>query len=427
MSFQSPKGTYDIIPTDQPYWEKIRKVTQTVAKKLGFLQIETPVFEDARIYIRSIGKKTDIVEKEMFFLKKQSEKSVDFVLRPEFTAGVVRAYLQDGLVNYTHPLKLWYEGPVFRHEQPQSGRFRQFHQFGLEIFGGSLPVTEALLIKGVFIIFEKIGLKNISLKINSLGCDECRKEYRQQLVSYYKKHQKEICDDCRRRLKTNPLRVLDCKNPKCQEVIHGAPKITSFLCDDCQNHFHAVLELLDELNVPYSLDEHLVRGLDYYTRTVFEFVANEKSGNKELSIGGGGRYDNLVKVLGGKSTSAIGLSLGLDRIVSLMKAQKVKVNEWSPKLSIFIVSIGKTAQKKALELYFDLLKKGFSIGEAFARGSLKSQLRAANKSGAKIALIMGQQEVNNEVIMVRDLISSEQEEVPLKKLIKEIKKRLKNK
>ncbi|HHE46029.1 MAG TPA: histidine--tRNA ligase, partial [Candidatus Moranbacteria bacterium] len=300
MSFQSPKGTYDIIPADQPYWEKIRKVTQVVAKKLGFLQIETPIFEDARIYIRSIGKKTDIVEKEMFFLKKQSEKGADFVLRPEFTAGVVRAYLQDGLVNYTHPLKLWYEGPTFRHEQPQSGRFRQFHQFGLEIFGGSLPVTEALLIKGAFMIFEKIGLKNISLKINSLGCDECRKEYRQQLVSYYKKHQKEICDDCRRRLKTNPLRVLDCKNPKCQRVIHDAPKITSFLCDDCQNHFQTVLELLDELNIPYSLDEHLVRGLDYYTRTVFEFVADEKSGDKELSIGGGGRYDNLVKVLGGK-------------------------------------------------------------------------------------------------------------------------------
>ena len=425
MTFQAPKGTYDILPTDQPYWDKLRKVTSEVAKKLGFLRIDTPIFEDARIYIRGVGKKTDIVEKEMFFLKKESEKDINFVLRPEFTAGIVRAYLQDGLVNYTHPLKLWYEGPVFRHEQPQAGRFRQFYQFGLEIFGGSLPVTEALLIKGTFMIFEKVGLKNVSLKINSLGCDECRKEYRRQLVLHYKKHQKEICSDCRRRLRTNPLRVLDCKNPKCQSVIQSAPKITDYLCENCQNHFHTVLELLDELDIPYNLDEHLVRGLDYYTQTVFEFVANQGSDNRELSIGGGGRYNNLVKTLGGKDTSAVGLSLGLDRIVPLMKAQKVKAGEWSQNPSLFIVSVGKTAQKKALELYFELLKKGFSIGEAFARGSLKSQLRAADKSGAKIVLIIGQQEVNNQVVIIRELISSEQEEIPLNELNQEIKKRLK--
>ena len=425
MIFQSPKGTYDILPIDQPYWEKLRKAIQLTVDKLGFLRIDPPIIENSRIYIRGIGANTDIVEKEMFFLKKTESKESNLVLRPEFTAGIVRAYLQNGLVNYSHPLKLWYEGPIFRHEQPQAGRFRQSYQFGLEVFGGSSPIVEALIIKGIFLILNKVGLKGITLKINSLGCNECRENFRRQLIPYYKKHQKEICADCQRRLKKNPLRVLDCQSPKCQRVIAGAPKITDYLCSECRNHFQSVLELLDEINIPYSLDEHLVRGLDYYNRTVFEFVPEEKIGEKQLSIGGGGRYDELVKILGGKNTSAIGVAIGMDRIISLMKKQKIKTSNWQPAPMISIISIGKTAQKKALSIYFELLKKGFSIGESFARESLKSQLRAADKSGAKIALILGQQEVNNETILIRELDSGIQEEIPLKKLEKEIKKRLK--
>lgn len=425
-NFQAPKGMSDILPPDQPYRGKIRKLAHEVAESFGFGRIETPIVEKVELFIKSTGASTDIVKKQMYVLR--SKDSSILALRPEGTPGVVRAYIEHGLAALPQPVKLWYFGPMFRYEKPQAGRLRQFYHFGVEIIGDQDPVLDAQIIQLGFCFLQGLGFRKSSLQINSLGCKVCRPTFRRNLVDYYRSKTKKICADCRRRLKENPLRLLDCKQEKCQPVINQAPVLIDCLCNECRSHFKNVLEYLDELEVPYFLNHHLVRGLDYYTKTVFEFFAGqEPSLNKtkgQLALGGGGRYDGLVKLLGGKEAPAVGMSFGVERLIEQMKAQSIKIpSKTGP--SVFLIQLGALAKRKALILFNKLQKAGISVGECFSKESIKAQLQIADKLEAKFSLILGQQEVIDETIIIRDMKTGIQETVPLAKVVKEVKKRLK--
>lgn len=419
---QAPKGVRDILPREQGYWEKIRKIAQETARDFGFLRIDTPIFEEQDLFVRGVGTGTDIVEKEMYtFTTKGKDR---LALRPELTAGIVRAFIEHGLFSIAQPLKLWTLGPLFRHERKQAGRYRQHHQLDLEIFGSEDAVADAQVIQAGLWFFKKMGLKNIILHINNIGCPGCRPAFRRALLDYYRKNKRKVCPDCRVRLKKNPLRVLDCKDERCQEIIGQAPILVDFLCEDCKNHFKQTLDFLDEVEISYYLDNHLVRGLDYYNRTVFEFFAPREEGEKPLALGGGGRYDGLVKLLGGKDTPAVGLGIGLERVIEEMRRTKVKTNgKLIP--AVFLIQLGDLAKKKSLRLFEDLLKNKISVAESFSRGSIKSQLKLADKVGAKISLILGQQEALDESVIIREMETGIQESVPLSKVIKELKKKLK--
>ncbi|MDD5589913.1 MAG: histidine--tRNA ligase [Candidatus Portnoybacteria bacterium] len=419
-NFQAPRGTYDILPEEQPWWEKIRKTVKELSGDYGFSKIDTPIFEDMELFARSAGASSDLVEKEMYSFRTRGGDQL--ALRPEGTAGVIRAYLENGMVDLPHPVKLFYFGPMFRYERPQAGRYRQHHQFGFEVIGGDEPVLDAQVIQLFLHISRQVGLKKLSVHINSIGCPECRPGYRRALVDYYRSKKQKICPDCQRRLKENPLRLLDCKEEKCQPIKAGAPLTLDYLCPACHGHFKSVLEFLDELEVPYFLNHQLVRGLDYYTKTVFE-VFFESEGQPPLALGGGGRYDGLVKNLGGRPTPAVGFGAGIERIISLMKEQGVKVPV-KPAPKIFLVELGELGQRKSLKLFEELHKEGIIVAESLNKSNIKSQLKIADRIGVKFALILGQQEALEGTVIIRDMQSRVQETVPLAKVAGELKKRL---
>ncbi|PIU98384.1 histidine--tRNA ligase [Candidatus Wolfebacteria bacterium CG03_land_8_20_14_0_80_40_12] len=417
--FQSPKGMHDILPEEQPYWERIKKIGQEIADFYNFSRIDTPIIESAEIFEKSIGAATDIVEKQMFYLKSLGKDKL--ALRPEGTAGIVRAYLEHGLSKSAQPLKLYYFGPMFRYESPQAGRYRQFHQAGFEIIGSKDdPVRDAQVILAGFRLIEELKIKNLNVGINSIGCKNCRLNYRKKLQDYYKKTQNEICRDCKRRLILNPLRLLDCKNEICQPAKAGAPIILNHLCSLCKSHFRGVLEYLDELGLSYVLNPYLVRGFDYYNRTIFEFLSESHN----LSLGGGGRYDGLAEMLGAKhSLQACGSGLGVERLIETMKSQGIK-GFLKNKPKVFLAHIGQPAKKRAVWLIEEFRKGGVKIIESFGRESLKSQLRAANKEDINLALILGQKEVFEDSVIIKDMKSGSQETVPLSKAVEQVKKRI---
>jgi len=414
--YQSVKGMHDILPKDQLYWDKIRTETKNLADYYHYGRIDTPLVEQADLFEKGVGEATDNVEKQMFVLKGGKDK---LVLRPEGTASVVRAYLQHGLTHQPQPVKLYYIGPMFRKERPQEGRFRQFHQAGFEIIGdGNDAIYDAQIILSCYRLLESLKIKKLDIQINTIGCKVCRPDYRRRLVDYYKK--KKVCDNCERRLKINPLRILDCKDDKCQEFKKDAPVILDCLCADCKSQFKGVLEYLEELGLPYSLNNYLVRGLDYYSQTVFEIFAEGSDG----ALASGGRYDYLAKILGGKDTSAVGVGIGLERVIAAMKKNEVKlIAKQKPK--VFFIHVGSLAKKKSLGLIEELKNAGVRIGEALGKGSLQAQLRQADKDEAAIALIFGQKEAFEKSIIIRDLATGSQESVLLDKFIKEVKKKLK--
>jgi histidyl-tRNA synthetase len=424
-NFQSPKGMHDILPQEQQWWDKIRKEIQEIADFYNFLRIDTPIVEKADLFEKSLGATTDVVEKQMFFLKDKGGDNL--VLRPEGTASIARAYLQHGLSHLGQPLKLYYVGPMFRYERPQAGRYRQFHQAGLEIIGSdSDPIYEVQVIMPLLRLLESLKLKGLVLKINSIGCKNCRPEYVQKLRSYYRSRQKDICKDCSRRLKFNPLRLLDCVNPDCQSIKQEAPIIVDSLCTVCSRHFKEVLEYLDELNLPYQLDHYLVRGLDYYNRTVFEIFSEVKIADGQsfnFALASGGRYDQLFEVLGSRSVFGVGAAMGMERVVEAMKALNVSLGIRG-KSKVFLIHIGNQAKKKSLSLIEEFWKANVPVEESLGKDSLNAQMRAADKRGAVLALIFGQKEVFEESIIIRDLKTGAQETVPLKKIVNEIKKRL---
>ncbi|OGD24000.1 histidine--tRNA ligase [Candidatus Azambacteria bacterium RBG_16_47_10] len=429
--FQAPKGTFDILPEDQKYWEKVRKVIKHVAIGYGFERIDTPAIESSDLYALSAGETTDVVEKQMYTFK--SRGGDPLTLRPEGTISVMRSFLEHGMQQLPQPVKLYYMAPMFRYEQPQAGRYRQHHQAGFEVLGDQDPIYDAQVIYVCLLAGEELGLKNLSVEINSIGCSKCRPAYRSQLLRYYRSRTAKLCKDCKRRMKKNPLRLLDCKEEKCQQMHVNAPNLIDHLCQECHDHFKLVLEYLDETSIPYVLNSHLVRGFDYYTKTVFEVFledehvegGSEKSHQRsKLALGGGGRYDNLAKALGGKDVPAVGGSLGMERIIGVMKKQDVKVPTLF-KPEVFLIQLGALSKKKSLRLFEDLRKAGIVVAESFGKDSIKAQLRSADRLGVKISLILGQKEAIDGVVLLREMDSGVQESVELEKIIKVVKDRLK--
>ncbi|MFH1188943.1 MAG: histidine--tRNA ligase [bacterium] len=414
--FQSPRGMHDILPETWSYWERIEKAVHSITDCYNFSRIETPILEQKDLFERGVGEGTDIVEKEMFSLKTKGGDSL--VLRPEATAAVMRSYFQHGMHRLPQPIKLFYFGPMFRHERPQAGRYRQFYQFGLEILGGdSDAIYDAQIILTTYRFLEELKLKDLIIHINSIGCKSCRQTYMQRLVTYYKRQK--VCKDCERRMSVNPLRLLDCKNSQCGEAKKEAPNFVDSLCTLCKTHFKHVLEYLDELQLPYILDNQLVRGLDYYSRTVFEIFIEEG----ESAIAGGGRYDYLGKMIGGKPTPAVGSSVGVERALELAKGMGFKPTK--PKQKVFLVHVGEMTKRKSLSLIEELRKNSVCVLEALGKDSLSAQMERASKEQASIALIFGQKEAFEGSIIVRDMETGVQELVPLSSLATEVKKRLK--
>jgi len=427
--FQSPTGMHDILVEEQRYFQKIYAVCKNMANFSGFDKIETPIVEETELFSKGIGLATDIVGKQMYSFK---TRGGDYLtLRPEGTAPIVRAYIEQGMQNLPQPVKLWYFGPYFRYEKPQAGRYRQFWQFGFEVLGEKSPVVDVQIIQIFYNILRELKLKNLIIEINSIGDSQCRPYYKKLLVSYFRSRESALCFDCRRRLRENPLRILDCKEEKCQPVIAQAPQMIDHLCDECHSHFKEVLELLDEIELPYRLNPYLVRGLDYYTKTVFE-IFSEEPGKGELAEGvardalaGGGRYDALVKLLGGRDTPASGAAAGLERIIATMKSKGIMFKKPAP-TQIFLAQLGNLAKRKSLGLLEDFRKAKIPVAESLGRDSLKAQLKIANKIGVKYALIFGQKEALEGTIIIRDMKTGRQETVKLEKVVEEMKKRLKN-
>ena len=420
--FQSPTGMHDILAEDQKYFQKIYDVVEEIANFYGFQKMETPILEETELFSRGIGLATDIVQKEMFSLKTKGDDYL--TLRPEGTASVVRAYIEKGMQNLPQPVKLWHWGPYFRHEKPQFGRYRQFWQFGLEVFGEGSPVVDTQIIQIFYNILKELKLKNLIVEVNSIGDNACRPYYKKLLVNYFRGRIESLCQDCKRRIKENPLRVLDCKEEKCQRIISQGPQIIDHLCETCHQHFKEVLEFLDDLSLPYHLNPYLVRGLDYYTKTVFEIYVEGERGRAIGALAGGGRYDALVKILGGKDTPAVGGAGGIERIISLMKEKAIRFKrEKVPQ--IFLAQLGNLAKRKSLKLLEDFRKEKIFISESLGRDSLKAQLKIADKIGVKYTLILGQKEALEGNILIRDMVSGGQETMKLDKIIGEMKKRLK--
>jgi histidyl-tRNA synthetase len=423
FKFQAPSGMHDILFEDQGYFQKIYKVVEEIADFYHFQKIDTPILEKTELFSRGVGLATDIVQKEMYTLR---TKGGDYLtLRPEGTAPVVRAYLEHGMQNLPQPVKLWYFGPFFRHEKPQAGRFRQFHQFGFEVLGEKNPIVDAQIILIFFQILKELKFKNLLSEINSIGDSQCRPYYKKLLANYFRSREASLCVDCRRRLKENPLRILDCKEEKCQPVISQAPQMIDHLCQECHDHFKEVLEFLDEMEIPYRLNSHLVRGLDYYTRTVFEISEESEDGKIQGALVGGGRYDNLAKLLSRKDIPGCGGAAGIERIASLLKEKKIKIPV-PPASEIFLAQIGDLAKKKSLKLFEEFRKAKIRVAESFGRDSLKSQLGRANRLGAKITLILGQREALEGTIIIRNMKTGSQETVKLERVVEIVKKYLKH-
>jgi len=422
--FQTPTGMHDILSDEQLYFQKIGRVVQDIVQFYGFQKIDTPIAESAELFSRGIGLSTDIVEKQMYLLR---TRGGDFLaLRPEGTAPIVRAYIQHGMWNLPQPVKLWYWGPFFRYEHPQAGRLRQFHQFGLEILGEESSAGDAQIIFLLVLILRELKLRDIIVDVNSLGDSQCRPYYKKVLLNYLRSRQQGLCIDCRRRMRENPLRILDCKEEKCQRIKAEAPQMVDHLCEECKAHFKEVLEFLDELQLPYRLNPFLVRGLDYYTKTVFEIYEEGEELLRQAALAGGGRFDGLVKLLGGKPTPAVGGAAGIERIGAAMKEKGMKIGAgFAPK--VFLAQLGPLAKRKSLGLLEEFRKANIPVAESLGKDSLKTQLGRANKLGVAWSLIMGHKEALEGTVILREMASGRQETVKLEKVVEEVSKRLKSK
>jgi len=410
MTHRTIKGTHDILPEDSVRWQELERVIHDVAASYGYSEIRTPIFENTNLFSRSIGEDTDIVSKEMYSWKDRSGGSL--TLRPELTAPVARAYIQHNLGSKSPLQRMYYIGPLFRRERPQKGRQRQFHQFGIEAFGSVFPEQDVEIIAVGNTIFSELGLKDISLKLNSLGSSTCRNKYTKALKDYLTPHKDSLSATSQKRLESNPLRILETKNPEEQKLIADAPSITDFWTADDKEHFNTVQNLLNGLNILYELDHQMVRGLDYYTRTTFEFI----SGNlgAQDAICGGGRYDGLVETLGGKPTPAIGFAAGMERILLSMDIGRDDAKE----NTVYMINLVESASGQALFIANELRELGCYVIMDTLRRSLKAQLRDANRIGAVKAVIMGEEELKNKTVQIKDLSSGEQEEIVMNDLVK---------
>jgi len=433
---RSIKGMHDILPEEQIYWDLILKKGRGILEDYGFRKLDTPVVEFTALYNKSTGENSDIVEKEMYTFRTRGKDQIS--LRPEFSPGVARAYIEHGMHVRPHPVQLWSFGPLFRHDRPQYGRYRQLHQLNAELFGDESAASDAMMIFISYKIFESIGFKNIIIKINTIGDSSCRPQYIKALKDHYR-YNKKSCVQCQKRLKTTPLRVLDCKNEQCMEIAKEAPQFLDHLDDDCKKHFKTVLEFLDEIDIPYLLDHTLVRGMDYYTRTVFEaFIEIDKKKDKEndekeddkdsiekIALGGGGRYDKLVEFLSGPKTPATGWALGIERIILAMKKFGIEPPSSRVQPKVFIAQLGELAKRKSLKLFEDFRRSGLTTKASFGRDSIKAQLRVANRLNIPYTIIMGQKEALDGSVIIREMDTGVQETIPADKVIEMVKQKLK--
>jgi histidyl-tRNA synthetase len=418
--FQTPKGVHDILPEDHEYYTYIKKVIRHRCRQAGFKRITTPIFEFTEVFKRSIGDTTDIVSKEMYTF--QDRKGRSLTLRPENTAGVVRSYIQNNMKEWAQPVLLYYIEPFFRYDRPQKGRYRQFWQFGFEVIGISDPALDAQVIQLANQINRDLGVDDIfQLQLNNIGTSEARKEYIQVLKDHYVGKERSLCEDCKMRLKKNPLRLLDCKNEDCQILAELAPKMADYLDKESKDFHEELKSYLDELGISYVENPKLVRGLDYYSKTVFEFW--DKNQGAQNAIGGGGRYDGLIELMGGESTPAVGYAAGIERMIANMKIQKVRVPS-KDDLHVFVAQLGKEAKKKCLPLIEKMREEGIKTMGALGEGSMKNQLRLADKFKVPYTVIMGITEVREGTAIIRNMQKGTQESVPFEKVIPTLKKKL---
>ncbi|RJO63002.1 MAG: histidine--tRNA ligase [Dehalococcoidia bacterium] len=413
--FQSPRGTQDILPAEQPYWRYIQQAAEVTASLYGYERIDTPVFEEAGLFVRTVGEGTDIVEKEMYTFTDLGGGQM--TLRPEGTAPVCRAYIEHGMASLPQPVKLFYQAPIFRYERPQAGRFRQHHQFGFEAIGDGDATLDAELIDLAWRFFQTLGLKSLTLQINSIGCPACRPAYLAKLKEYYAAHQEALCGDCKVRLDKNTLRLLDCKKPTCQPLAQQAPRSIDNLCPECAAHFEQLKRNLSTLKLPFEINSSMVRGLDYYTRTVFEIQPEEERG--QSTIAGGGRYDGLIEELGGKPTPGVGFATGIERIILNLKKQNVAV-PGAFKPSVFVVWLGDEAREAAVKLIGDLRQADISAVTSYSPRSMKAQLRQADGAGCHFAAIIGEEELAQGSVTLRDMRTAQQEPVAVNKLMEKL-------
>jgi histidyl-tRNA synthetase len=415
-SFQAARGTVDILPAEQPYWRFVEKAIDGMTRLYGYRRIDTPVFEDTGLFRRSAGDFTDIVQKEMYTFDDRGGNSL--TLKPEGTPAVCRAYIQHGMGNLPQPVRLYYISPIFRYDRPQAGRYRQHYQFGVEAIGDGDPALDAEVIDMAWQLFRSLGLDNLTLLLNSIGCKKCRPDYLNALKDYYTEYAGRLCDDCRNRLEKNPLRLLDCKQASCQGIADNAPKNEDYLCPECREHFVKVQKYLGLLGIPFSLDHRLVRGLDYYTRTVFE-IQPEAEG-AQSTIGGGGRYDDLIEELGGKPTPAAGFAVGIERIIINLKKRGTAVPA-PPALRVLVSYAGDQAREAGIKLAADLRQEGISAVTAPGGKSLKAQLRQANALGVSYTVIIGEDELKAGAATLREMATARQETVTLNALAERVK------
>ncbi len=410
----SIKGVKDILPDESGAWQYIQQKARDIFQTFGYSEIIIPVIEFTELFSRSIGETTDIVEKEMYTFDDRDGRKI--TLRPEGTASVVRAYIEHNLRETAPFSKLYYIGPMFRRERPQAGRYRQFYQIGAEVFGIGHYMIDAEIISMLNLLFDSLNIKGVELQINSIGCPQCRPAFREALKGFFADKTSELCDNCKRRFEFNPLRILDCKSTHCHALSEKAPKTVDYLCNDCLTHFNGVQESLKTAGVPYINNPKLVRGLDYYTQTTFEFTGGTLGAQN--AVAAGGRYDNLVAELGGPSTPAVGFSIGMERLFSLFDSSNV--TKQSP--SVFIVALGKQAQQQAFSIIVQLHKKGISTVMDYNGGSLKSQMRKADKLNSAQVIIIGEDELSKGVVVLRDMQSKAQIDVPVAEVVNRLRK-----
>ncbi|MBE6728985.1 MAG: histidine--tRNA ligase [Ruminococcaceae bacterium] len=411
------KGTNDVLPEDSYKWQYIEDKMLKTAALYGFKEIRVPVFEHTEVFKRSVGDTTDVVQKEMYTFDDKGGRSI--TLRPELTAGVIRSVIENGLYNQSLPQKVCYIGGCYRYEKPQAGRLREFHQFGVECIGAAAPAADAEVIALAQNILTSIGIEGLSLEVNSIGCPTCRSKYHEALKAYFESKKENLCDTCKERLDRNPMRILDCKSPVCKDIAKDAPVMLDFLCEECGEHFETVKTLLSEMGIEYTVNPTIVRGLDYYTRTVFEFVSGDIGA--QSTVCGGGRYDRLMEQMGAPATASLGFAMGIERLLMVLENTGKDLGS-KPVCDIYIAPMGENALKKASSLCSTLRKEGFSAQTDICGRGLKAQMRYANKIGASYSVVLGDNELETEIIRLKNMENGEEKEININSLAEALRK-----
>lgn len=402
------RGTCDVLPNDSFKWQYVEEKMLEVSALYGYKEVRVPVFENTNVFVKGVGDTTDVVQKEMYTFEDKGGRSI--TLRPELTAGVIRSMIEHGETNGALPLKVCYIGGCYRYEKPQAGRLREFHQFGVECLGAKSPAADAEIISLAKRVLDTIGIKKLSLEINSIGCPECRKNYHAALKAYFESKRDNLCETCRDRLERNPMRILDCKSPVCKEICEDAPVVIDYLCDECSEHFESVKKHLDAINIEYTVNPKIVRGLDYYTKTVFEFVSGDIGA--QSTVCGGGRYDGLVSQMGGPELASLGFGMGIERLLLVMESQKTELPK-EKSLDVYIAPMGDNAGIYASTLCSLIRDEGFSAATDLSGRGLKAQMKYADKCGAKFAVVIGDNELENKTAKLKMMSTSSETQVSL--------------